>query len=128
MTLTKSEAEVMRVLWKHSEGLTRGQILEYSKESGNMSWKENSIHIILNGMLKKGAIREAGFVQCGKVYGRLYAPAISYTDYYAESLFNDAQEDDLPLLFSAMVHSDKVSLDTIAKLDTILQERKSELT
>ena len=50
MKLTNSELEIMQVLWSAGRALTRGEILSLSTEK---SWKESSIHILLNGMLKK---------------------------------------------------------------------------
>ena len=66
MKLTKSELEIMNVLWKAERPLSRADILNLSEDK---TWKENSIHILLNGMLKKGAIREDGFARSGKVCG-----------------------------------------------------------
>ena len=63
MELTKSELEVMNVLWKAARPLSRNDIITMSVDK---SWKSSSIHILLNGLLKKGAIKEAGFVKSGK--------------------------------------------------------------
>ena len=59
MELTKSEMEIMDVLWESSQPLSRSDLLERSKEK---TWKDSSVHILLNGLLQKGAIREAGLV------------------------------------------------------------------
>lgn len=40
-----------------------------------------SIHILLNQLLKKSAIKVDGFVQTGKNYGRTYTAAITPEDY-----------------------------------------------
>ena len=53
MKLTKSELEVMNVLWKAERPLSRSEIIEQSTDK---TWKDNSIHILLNGMLKKEAM------------------------------------------------------------------------
>jgi len=72
MELTKSEMEIMDVLWEDGGALSRADFLERQKEK---SWKDSSIHILLNGLLNKGAIREAGVVKRSKTYGRTF-----YTD------------------------------------------------
>ena len=74
MRLTKSEMEIMTVLWEADHPLSRTEILENSKEK---SWKDSSIHILLNSMLEKGAVEVAGFEKMGSHYGRTYAPALS---------------------------------------------------
>ena len=43
MELTKSELEIMNVLWDAGRPLTRGEILELSVDK---KWKDNSIHIL----------------------------------------------------------------------------------
>ena len=60
MELTKSEMEIMDVFWASQEPLSRADLLE---RSTNKSWKDSSVHILLNGLLAKGAIEEVG-LQC----------------------------------------------------------------
>ena len=48
MELTKSEMEIMDVLWESSQPLSRSDLLERSKEK---TWKDSSVHILLNGLL-----------------------------------------------------------------------------
>ena len=83
MYLTKNEIEIMDVLWKEGRPLARGEILSLSEDK---SWMDSSVHILLNSMLKKGAIREAGFVKCGKTCGRVYEAALSCEEYYVSTL------------------------------------------
>ena len=83
MYLTKNEIEIMDVLWKEGRALARGEILALSEDK---SWMDSSVHILLNSMLKKGAIREAGFVKCGKTCGRVYEAALSCEEYYVSTL------------------------------------------
>ena len=83
MYLTKNEIEIMDVLWRENRALSRGEILSLSTEK---SWMDSSVHILLNSMLRKGAIREAGFVKCGKTCGRVYEAALSCEEYYVSTL------------------------------------------
>lgn len=69
MRLTKSELEIMEVLWAADEPLCRADIIARSQDK---TWKDSSVHILLNSMLKKEAIQEAGFVRRGKGYGRVF--------------------------------------------------------
>ena len=124
MELTKSELEVMNVLWKAKEPLSRNDIIELSE---NKSWKDSSIHILLNGLLKKEAIYEAGFRKSGKTYGRLFAANISGEEYYAKAVFSAGGEENLPMLFSALVHSNYMTPEAIDELEELLEKRKKEL-
>ena len=83
MYLTKNELEIMDVMWGAEKPLTRGELMERSVDK---SWKSSSVHILLNSMMDKGALREAGFARCGKTCGRTYAPAVSVEEYYASTL------------------------------------------
>ncbi len=83
MYLTKNEIEIMDVLWRENRALSRGEILNLSVDK---TWMDSSVHILLNSMLKKGAIREAGFVKCGKTCGRVYEAAFSCEQYHISTL------------------------------------------
>lgn len=124
MDLTKSELEVMHVLWKAGEPLSRNDILRLSLHK---TWKDSSIHILLNGLLSKGAIEEAGFVRSGKVWGRLYAAKVSCESYYMENVFADNAKEVLPQLFSALISRDDITLELINELENMLTARKQEL-
>ncbi len=124
MELTKSELEVMNVIWGAGRPLSRGEIISLSEHK---TWKDSSIHILLNGLLSKEAIKEAGFVRSGKVWGRLYAANISCEDYYAKNVFADSSKEVLPLLFSALIKSDEVDAEMLDELEEMLEKRREEL-
>ena len=74
MELTKSEMEIMDVLWESDKPLSRADLLAHSEEK---TWKDSSVHILLNGLLQKGAIQEAGLVKRSKTYGRIFSPTMT---------------------------------------------------
>ena len=124
MELTKSELEVMNVLWQANRPLSRSEILTLSTSK---TWKDSSIHILLNGLLNKNAIEEAGYVRSGKTFGRLYAANISCQEYYAKNVFAGSSKEVLPMLFSALIQSDGISPELINDLEDMLEKRKREL-
>ena len=124
MELTKSELEVMNVLWQANRPLSRSEILALST---GKTWKDSSIHILLNGLLNKNAIKEAGYVRSGKTFGRLYAANISCQEYYAKNVFAGSSKEVLPMLFSALIQSDGISPELINELEDMLEKRKREL-
>ena len=124
MKLTKSELEIMNVLWKSERPLSRADILNLSEDK---TWKDNSIHILLNGMLKKGAICEDGFARSGKVWGRLYAPTVGIGEYYRENLFHPGGEKTYPILLTAMVDDDDLSSETMDELEEVLRKRRERM-
>lgn len=124
MKLTKSELEIMETLWQADRPLARYEILE---ESVAPSWSPSTIHILLNGLLKKGAIREAGFVKRTKTFGRLYAVNISRAEYYSDMLFRGKNAQTIPAYFSMLLQTDELTPEVVDKLEELLAERKKEL-
>ena len=47
MELTKSEMEIMDVLWGSENPLSRADLLARPEEK---TWKDSSVHILLNGL------------------------------------------------------------------------------
>lgn len=124
MYLTKNEIEIMDVLWKEDRPLSRGEILSLSEDK---TWMDSSVHILLNSMLKKGAIREAGFVKCGKTCGRVYEAALSCEEYYASTFDSTKKKPSFPKLMSAFIASEGIDRETIEELEKILKNVKSAL-
>ena len=93
MNLTKNEIEVMDVFWGVGRPLSRAELLHLSVDK---SWQSNSVHILLNSLLKKGALREAGFVRSGKTYGRTFEAALSCEEYCAATLCSSVKAGNLP--------------------------------
>lgn len=119
--ITKSELEILNVLWAAGRPLSRAEILE---QSVNKTWKENSIHILLNGMLKNEIIREAGFTRSGKVWGRLYAPTLTIEEYYAEQ-FNVGATPDPVRLVKLLLANKAISQEEIRELIDMLNSEEN---
>ena len=77
MELTRSEMEIMDVMWESGIPMSRADLLAHSEEK---TWKDSSVHILLNGLLQKGAIQEAGLVKRIKTYGRVFTPTMTRED------------------------------------------------
>ena len=58
--LTKSEREIMDVLWKQGGALTSSEIIEVST---NRSWGNTSIHLLLKSLLDKSVIEVEGLLK-----------------------------------------------------------------
>lgn len=128
LSLTYNEFEILRVLWEEGHSLSRPEILERLPEK---DWNSNSIHLILNNMIKKGVLEVDGLTRCGRGYGRTYAPVMSQLDYAAsESL---RLTPNLPTgkrvvgVVAALVEQEEVTAETILELEKMLAERKKEL-
>lgn len=97
--LTKSERGVMEALWS-GERLTKEEINKKMEGSPYCCWKERSIFTLLNSLMDKGLVKEAGFVRAGKGYARKFEAAVSRPEYYAELLTWNMTHDEIVTCFA----------------------------
>ena len=121
MELTKSEMEIMDVLWEDGGALSRSDFLERSAEK---SWKDSSVHILLNGLLKKGAIQEVGFVKRSKTYGRTFAPTMTREEYFATTIFSHRYQPDIVALMDALLKRPDITAEQLEKIENLVAQRK----
>ena len=117
MELTRSEMEIMDVLWDSTSPMSRADLLEHSEDK---RWKDSSVHILLNGLLQKGAIAEAGFVKRSKTYGRTFVPTLTREQYYAQTIFSHRRKPEVFGLFQALLAREEVTKDDISRLRDLL--------
>ena len=121
MELTKSEMEIMDVLWGSSKPLSRSDLLERSEEK---SWKDSSVHILLNGLLQKQAIREAGMVKRSKTYGRTFEPTLTREEYFATTIFSHRHKPEIVGLFAALLKREDITPDQLEQIAALVEARK----
>ena len=124
MELTKSEMQIMDVLWASEVPLSRSDLLERSQQK---SWKDSSVHILLNGLLQKGAIREAGFVKRSKTYGRTFAPTLTREEYFATTIFSHPKQPEIVGLFAALLKREDISPAQLAQMEELLRQRTAKV-
>ena len=126
MELTKSEMEIMDVFWASENPLSRSDLLESSAEK---TWKDSSVHILLNGLLKKGLIHEAGLVKRRKTYGRLFAPSMTREEYFVTNIFSYRHKPDALKLLESFIEKVPLSaeeLTTVSSMFAEAAERKAQ--
>ncbi len=121
MELTKSEMQIMDVLWASEVPLSRSDLLERSEEK---SWKDSSVHILLNGLLQKDAIREAGMVKRSKTYGRTFAPTMTREEYFAATIFSHRHKPEIVALFAALLEQEDISEGELDQIEALVKNRK----
>lgn len=122
MVLTRSELEIMDVLWAAECPLSRADLLERSQEK---NWKDSSIHILLNGLLQKEAIREAGFVKRSKTYGRTFLPTMTREEYFARMVFSFRHKPDMVGLVEALLKREEITAEELEAIEKLVAERKA---
>ena len=123
MELTRSEMEIMDVLWGAGVPLSRADLLARSEEK---SWKDSSVHILLNGLLQKGAIREAGFVNRSKTYGRTFLPTLTREEYFATTIFCHRYKPQIVGLFAALLQREDITGEDLVQIEKLVAQRKEK--
>ena len=122
MELTKSEMEIMDVLWGADAPLSRSDLLRHNEEK---TWKDSSIHILLNGLLQKGAIREAGFVRRSKTYGRTFEATLTREEYFANTIFSHRHKPDMADLLAALLARPEADEKVLDRLESMIAEKRA---
>lgn len=124
MELTKSEMEIMDVLWEDGGALSRSDFLERSAEK---SWKDSSVHILLNGLLNKGAIREAGMVKRSKTYGRTFLPTMTREEYFATTIFSHRHKPQITGLMQALLSREDITAEQLEQIAQLVEQRRQNI-
>ncbi len=120
MELTRSEMEIMDVMWEAGAPLSRADLLARSEEK---TWKDSSVHILLNGLLQKGAIQEAGLVKRSKTYGRVFTPTLTREEYFAGTVFCHRHKPQIVGLFEALLRREEITQEELQQIEALIQKK-----
>lgn len=90
ITLTKSERQIMEIIWHADHPMAQGEVVAACK------WKSRSIFSMLNSLMEKGLLKATGYERSGKTYARTFEAAcrrrnisryLSRTQPYRQSRF-----------------------------------------
>lgn len=125
--LTKSESEVMYLLWHTDRALSAAEMVALSPQK---TWKDSYIHLMVNSLLKKGMITPAGFVKTFRNYARTFAPCMTEEE-YAQLQLRDTTIQDPALVapfLSAMIDTADDSASMIDELIVMLQKKQRKIS
>lgn len=110
--LTNSEKQIMEVLWKSDIPLSSHDVI---LSSSDKTWKNSSVHLLLNSLLDKELIEVAGFEKRTKNYARVFKPTLSYVDYILTVLIKNSDKEKRAELLSKLIkqENDKEILQDI---------------
>ena len=120
MELTRSEMEIMDVLWEANVPMSRADLLEQSE---GKTWKDSSVHILLNGLLKKEAIREVGLVKRSKTFGRTFAPTLTREEYFATTIFCHRYKPDIVGLIDCLLKRQDITEEQMAAIKSLVEAK-----
>lgn len=124
--LTRSEKQIMELLWSIDEPLTCLEIIDRCEDK---RWKDSYIHIMIRSLLEKGMIKVNGVELVCKNYARKFGPALTKDEYIVKTLMNEKvwTNDKMPPLFAAFVKNE-ASVEVLDQFDQMIKERKQELS
>ena len=121
MVLTRSEMEIMDVLWEAGTPMSRSDLLANSETK---TWKDSSVHILLNGLLQKGAIQEAGLVKRSKTYGRVFTPTLTREEYFATTIFSHRHKPQIVGLFEALLRREDITSEQMTQIAELIRKKQ----
>lgn len=126
--VSNNEYNILLAIWNAGHALTAKEILESIEDK---SFKDRTIHSILNAMLEKGLIYVDGQKLSSRIYSRCFNTSISFAEYHANCIMDNAvyrreKAQVLPGLLSALVGED-VSPETLDRLEALLEEKRRQL-
>ena len=124
--LTKSELEIMTLLWQVDKPLTASEIIEHSTDK---TWKDSYIHLLINSLLNKGMIRAEGFAKTTKNYARTFTTAVSKAEYAVRQITGKQGlcTGTVISIVSALIDRSESSEDLISALEKLIAEKKANL-
>lgn len=125
--LTKSEEEIMNLLWEVGEPLASSEIVS---KSVNRTWRKSYINLLINSLLNKQMIEVVGVkqIQMTKNYARTFQPTMSKYAYSVKRIFSQKgfKEENIPDLFAEIIANTE-NPQILEKMQSQLDERKREL-
>ena len=129
--LSRKEEEIMDLLWDAKDALSRSEILEEAAKR-TQSWKPNSIHILVNSLLDKGAVEVAGFYLNSRKLGRTFSPSLTREDYaimQVEIAAIQAREEKVavPSRMAAAIVAGATSVEALDEMVKVIEAKKKEI-
>ena len=125
-TLTKSEHEIMNLLWHVDRPLTASEIIEQSTDK---TWKDSYIHLLINSLLDKGMIRAEGFAKTTKNYARTFVAGVSEEAYAVQQIAGRKPLSTLSVvsIVSALVEQAEEPSALIDAVERMLAEKRKAI-
>ena len=120
--LTKSEEEIMELLWETDRKMSSKEILDHFNEHCGKDWKKQTLNTFLAKLL------QAGFIdRISKDRKYLYVPLITRMEYKqkgAERFIRDSYSGSFMKFVSALSGAEMISKEEAQEIRKLLEENK----
>lgn len=120
--LTKSEKQIMDLLWSVDKPLSCSEIVELS---GDKTWKDSYVHSLIKSLMKKDVVKIESFELISRSYARKFAPKVTKEEFYLREYLDENPENNMPALFAAFAKN-KADRETMDKIEDMIQNWKKE--
>lgn len=120
--LTKSEEEIMELLWETNGSMSSKEILDYFNEHCNKDWKKQTLNTFLAKLLQNGFIE-----RISEERRYLYVPVISKMEYKqkeAEQFIRDCYNGSFMNFISALSGGEMISREEAEEIRKMLEENQ----
>ena len=124
--LTKSEMEIMEVLWDAGKALTTSEIIQRSKEK-EKEWIDSSVDLLIKSLMNKDVIKVEGFKKTKKNYARTFIPVKNREEFLVGQIID--KKTTLAArkrIYSYLIEKES-NLEMIEFIQKLLEERKEEI-
>ena len=120
--LTKSEKQIMDLLWSVDKPLSCAEIVELS---GDKTWKDSYVHSLIKSLMKKDVVKIDSFELISRSYARKFAPKVTKEEFYLREYLEENPENSMPALFAAFAKN-KADKDTMNEIESMIKNWKKE--
>ena len=96
--LTKSEKQIMDLLWSVDQPLSCSEIVELS---GDKTWKDSYVHSLIKSLMKKDMVEIEAFELISRSYARKFSPKLSKEEFYLREYLEENPGNNMVALFEA---------------------------
>ena len=120
--LTKSEKQIMDLLWSVDKPLSCTEIVDLS---GDKTWKDSYVHSLIKSLMKKDLVEIAAFELISRSYARKFKPKLSKEQFCLREYLKENPANSIPKLFAAYAdNSDDV--DEMNQIEEIIKQWKKD--
>lgn len=120
--MTKSEKQIMDLLWSVDKPLSCTEIIQMS---GDKTWKDSYVHSLIKSLMKKDLVEVVSFELVSRSYARKFVPKLTKESYCIREYLNENPDNSFLKLFTAYLDQCD-SADEVRALEDAIDQWKTD--
>ena len=100
--MTKSEKQIMDLLWSVDKPLSCTEIIQMS---GDKTWKDSYVHSLIKSLMKKDLVEVVSFELVSRSYARKFKPKLNKEQYYLREYLSENPDNSFIKLFASFAET-----------------------